>query len=96
MDCQQTLEGLKGELERFRTLWEQECASHMAFHEEIYKDAVLGEILRLRREVKGRIAHEKDLLSALAETQEQMAILQRTSDGLLDEPEEEVAVLKSK
>ena len=57
------------------------------------------EIARLNAEILRREAYEADLRLALKETKEELAIVRRTYDALLDEGEAamaELAKLKSK
>ena len=76
------------EIQYWKQMWQDESARHASFRAEIFGDPVIGEILRLRREVKSRETYEADLRRALAETEEEMAIQERTYETMLDEAEE--------
>ena len=95
----QLVDSLQQEVIRLRALLE---ASQREVHEnirekaEFLRDPLVGPILKFRREVEGRKAHEADLLAALSEVREEMSIGERTYNGLLDEAEAELADLKSK
>ena len=90
----ETIENLKVEVTRLRGLLE---TSQREIHEMIrekaslFQDPLVGPILKLRKEVEGLRAHETDLLSALGETKGEMATVERTYGGLLDELDFKVA-----
>ena len=92
---QQLVDSLQQEVIRLRALLE---ASQREVHENIrekaklFRDPLIGPILKLRSEVEGRKAHEADLLSALEETKGELATVERTYGGLLDELEFKVAL----
>lgn len=94
-----SVEELKREIARLRALLEasqREVYANIQEKADLFRDPVIGPILQLRAEVEARKAHEQELLDALAETQEEMAALKATDDFMLDELEEQVAVLSGK
>jgi hypothetical protein len=69
----------------------------LASQNEVYRG--IEEKARLwqpHRDVESRKLHEADLQAALEETKEEMLIVERTYNALLDEAEAELADLKSK
>ncbi len=73
---------LERDIQHFRQLLVWEQANHREFRREMYDDPVIGEILRLRREIKSREAFEHDLIT---EGQQEVEFYQ----DLLDDAERE-------
>ena len=95
MDAVQEVVQLRAEITRLKNLLEcsqRENYRNIEEKAEFLRDPVIGPILKLRSEVEGRKAHEADLLSALEETKGEMASVERTYGGLLDELEFKVAL----
>lgn len=78
---------LKKEVERLKKLVEESNSRELEFRREMNNDPIVGEILRLRREVESRKAFEADLLTGAKEIEEELAALRETDNALLDEAE---------
>jgi len=81
------MDSLQQENIRLKALLEASQREVYGFIEEragYFGDPVVGEILRLRREVKGRAAHEADLLLALEEYKEKLTNIREIAGEELD------------